>query len=253
MHTRHRKILDMLQKGKVEIKAAAQQLGVTEMTIRRDLRLLEKQQLLMQVRGGAVLPPARYEPEQHDDEFMDLKFAIAEALYMQIMPCNAIFLSTGSTSLAFAKTLVKKKTSSLTVITNSLTIASALFRSRCKVILLGGELRSTSLDLVGHIGEKNIAEFHVDWLISGCDGAFSNFGFYTSDSSLSSLEKMSIKIADHVAIITASTKFGTRSLARFASLEDVDLLVTDNKLNPTDREHLLNANINIVEVNSDSY
>ena len=109
MHTRHRKILDMLQKGKVEIKAAAQQLGVTEMTVRRDLRTLEKQELVLQVKGGAILAPARYEPEQHDDELMDLKFAIAEALYMQIMPCNAIFLSTGSTSLAFAKTLIRKK------------------------------------------------------------------------------------------------------------------------------------------------
>ena len=248
MYNRQRKILDMLQKGKLEIKAAAVQLGVTEMTIRRDLRALEKQELVLQVKGGAILPPARYEPEQNDDELMDLKFAIAEALYMQIMPCNAIFLSTGSTSLAFAKTLVRKKTSSLTVITNSLPIASTLFRSRCKVILLGGELRSNSLDLVGHIGEKNIAEFHVDWLISGCDGAFSNFGFYTSDNSLANLEKMSIKIADHVAVITASSKFGRRSLSRFASLDDVDLLVTDDNLQKSDREHLENANINIVKV-----
>lgn len=248
MHSRHRKILDMLQRGRIDIKSTAKILEVTEMTLRRDLRALEEAELVMLVKGGAILPPARYEPAQQDDKLMDLKFAIAEALYMQIMPCNAIFLSTGSTSLAFAKTLVKKNTSSLTVITNSLTIASALFRSRCKVILLGGELRSTSLDLVGHIGERNIADFHVDWLISGCDGAFSNFGFYTSDSSLSSLEKMSMKIADHVAIITASSKFGVRSLARFASLDDVDLLVTDSALPDADREHLQQADINIVTV-----
>ena len=238
----------MLQRGRIDIKSTAKLLEVTEMTLRRDLRELERQQLVMQVKGGAVLHPARYEPEQNTDKLMDLKFAIAEALYMQIMPCNAIFLSTGTTSLAFAKTLVKKNTSHLTVITNSLTIASALFRSRCKVILLGGELRSTSLDLVGHIGERNIADFHVDWLISGCDGAFSNFGFYTSDSSLSSLEKMSMKIADHVAIITASAKFGVRSFARFASLDDVDLLITDDQLSNTDRAHLQNANINVVTV-----
>lgn len=248
MHTRHRKILDMLQRGKVEIKSAAQIFGVTEMTIRRDLRILEEQKLLIQVRGGAVLSPARYEPEHGDDNSMDIQFAIAEALYMEIMPCNAIFLSTGTTSLAFAKTLVKKNTSSLTVITNSLPIASALFRSRCKVILLGGELRSTSLDLVGHIGEKNIEEFHVDWLISGCDGAFSDLGFYTSDSSLASLEKMSMKIADHAAIITQSGKFGKRALSRFASLNDIDLLITDSKLKSDDIQRMKNAGINVVTV-----
>ena len=179
---------------------------------------------------------------------MEIKFAIAEALYMEIMPCNAIFLSTGTTSLAFAKTLVKKNTSALTVITNSLPIASALFRSRCKVILLGGELRSTSLDLVGHIGEKNIEEFHVDWLISGCDGAFSDLGFYTSDSSLASLEKMSMKIADRVAIITRSSKFGKRALSRFASLEDVDLLISDSNLKNDDLQRLKSADINVVTV-----
>ncbi|MBR2509783.1 MAG: DeoR/GlpR transcriptional regulator [Lentisphaeria bacterium] len=248
MHTRHRKILDMLQRGKVEIKSAAQIFGVTEMTIRRDLRILEEQKLLIQVRGGAVLSPARYEPEHGDDNSMDIQFAIAEALYMEIMPCNAIFLSTGTTSLAFAKTLVKKNTSSLTVITNSLPIASALFRSRCKVILLGGELRSTSLDLVGHIGEKNIEEFHVDWLISGCDGAFSDLGFYTSDSSLASLEKMSMKIADHAAIITQNGKFGKRALSRFASLNDIDLLITDSKLKSDDIQRMKNAGINVVTV-----
>lgn len=248
MHTRHRKILDMLQRGKIEIKNAARIFDVTEMTIRRDLRILEEQKLLIQVRGGAVLSPARYEPENQNDNSMDVKFAIAEALYMEIMPCNAIFLSTGTTSLAFAKTLVKKNISSLTVITNSLPIASALFRSRCKVILLGGELRSNSLDLVGHIGEKNIEEFHVDWLISGCDGAFSDLGFYTSDSSLARLEKMSMKIADHAAIITQSSKFGKRALSRFASLDDIDLLVTDSKLRKDDFKRLQDADINVVTV-----
>lgn len=248
MHTRHRKILDMLQRGKIEIKSAAKIFDVTEMTIRRDLRILEEQKLLIQVRGGAVLSPARYEPENQNDNSMDVKFAIAEALYMEIMPCNAIFLSTGTTSLAFAKTLVKKNVSTLTVITNSLPIASALFRSRCKVILLGGELRSTSLDLVGHIGERNIEEFHVDWLISGCDGAFSDLGFYTSDSSLASLEKMSMKIADHAAIITQSSKFGKRALSRFASLNDIDLVVSDSKLKNDDIQRMKNANINVITV-----
>ena len=248
MHTRHRKILDMLQRGKIEIKTTAKLLNVTEMTLRRDLRILETQELLIQVKGGAIPAPARYEPNHNDDGLMETKFAIAEALYMEIMPCNAIFLSTGTTSLAFAKTLVRKNTSGLTVITNSLTIASALFRSKCKVILLGGELRSTSLDLVGHIGERNIEDFHVDWLISGCDGAFPNFGFYTSDSSLSNLEKMSMKIAEHVAVITDSSKFGRRSLARFAAVRDVDLLVTDKKLADNDRNILENANIKVITV-----
>ena len=136
----------------------------------------------------------------------------------------------------------------MTVVTNSLSVASTLFRSCCKVILLGGELRTNSLDLVGPISEKNIEEYHVDWLISGCDGAFSDYGFYTSDISLSNLEKKSIGIADHVAVIADSTKFGRKALTRFAALKDIDLLVTDNGLSDDDYKKLRKAAIEVIKV-----
>ena len=227
MHQRHKRILDMLQSGGIRIKSAARELGVTEMTLRRDLRELETKKLALLVKGGAIPHPARYEPEQTENTLLDRKFAIARALFLRILPSETIFISSGSTSLAFAKVVARQNVLPMTVVTNSLSVASTLFQSCCKVILLGGELRTTSLDLVGPISEKNIEEYHVDWLVSGCDGAYSDYGFYTSDVSLSNLEKKSIGIADHVAIIADSTKFGRKALTRFAALKDIELLVTD--------------------------
>ena len=151
MHQRQKKILDMLQSGRVEIRSAALELGVTEMTLRRDLKELENQKLVLRVKGGAIPHPARYEPETVVPGRLDRKFAIANALFLRILPADSIFLSTGSTSLAFAKVIARRNVLPMTVITNSLPVASALFRSCCKVILLGGELRTNSLDLVGPI------------------------------------------------------------------------------------------------------
>ena len=248
MHQRQKKILDMLQSGRVEIRSAALELGVTEMTLRRDLKELENQKLVLRVKGGAIPHPARYEPETMVPGQLDRKFAIANALFQRILPADSIFLSTGSTSLAFAKVIARRNVLPMTVITNSLPVASALFRSCCKVILLGGELRTNSLDLVGPIAERNLEEYHVNWLISGCDGAFSDYGFYTSDVSLSNLEKKSLRIAEHAAIIADSTKFGRRALTRFASLKDIDLLVTDDDFSPADEAKLKKAGIEIIKV-----
>lgn len=230
--------MDILEGGRLVIKAAALELGVTEMTLRRDLRYLENQGDLLQVRGGAVLHPARYEPEKKEKEDLARKFQLAEALYKRILPVETLFISTGSTSLAFAKLLARHNTLPVTVITNSLPVASTLFKTHCHVILLGGELRSNSLDLVGPVAERNIADYHVDYLISGCDAASSDYGFYTSDMNLSNLEKKSIHIADKTAIITSSSKFGKKALTRFAAREDVDLLITDNDLPENDYKNL---------------
>ena len=239
MDLRKKTILEMLQRtGRLELHAAARELGVSEMTLRRDLRTLEKEKLLVQVRGGAMPHPARYEPDNVFSELSDLKFVLAEALYRRIVPCETMFIGTGSTCLAFAKLMTRKTLLPATVITHSLPVASALFRRRCQVILLGGELRTKSMDLVGPVAEKTLEEYHVEWLVSGCDGAFADYGFYTSDMSLSNLEKKTISIADRSAVVTESGKFGRRSLTRFASLEDIDLLVTDAGLSAEDEAKL---------------
>ena len=251
MYQRQRKILDMLQRGKVVIRDAASELGVTEMTLRRDLKSLEERKLILLVKGGAILHPARYEPESPESiDKMDRKFAIANALYDEIFPAESVFISAGTTSLAFAKVIARRNTLPVTIITNSLPVASTLFRSCCKVILLGGELRTNYLDLVGSIAEKNLAEYQVDWLVSGCDAALSDYGFYTSDVSVSNLEKKSLEIASKAAIIADSSKFGKRALTRFASLDEIDLLVTDCGLSAQDAENLKNANIKLLQVDA---
>ena len=243
MHQRQKKILDMLQSGKVMIPQAAAELGVTQMTLRRDLKELEERKLLLRVKNGAVPHPACYEPQSAGDADLELKFALANLLYERIMPAESIFISTGSTALAFAKVLARRNKNALTVVTNALPVASALFQSSCKVILLGGELRSNSLDLVGPAAEKNLSEYQVEWLVSGCDAALSEYGFYTSDVSLAHLEQKSISIAEHTAIISASSKFRKRALTRFAALNEIDLLVTDCDLPASDRQQMYDSGL----------
>ena len=250
MHSRQRTIVDMLQKrGRLDLHLTALELGVSDMTVRRDFRALEAAKILLRVKGGGAVPhPARYEPESVVSELSDIKFELAKALYRRLLPSETMFIGTGSTCLSFAKVIARLNLLPLTVVTHSLPVAAALFQSRCRVILLGGELRSSSMDLVGPAAEKSLAEYHVEWLVSGCDGAFADYGFYTSDERLSNLEQRTISVADRTAIITESAKFGRRALTRFASLDDIDLLVTDDALAASDETKLAAHDIEVLKV-----
>ena len=250
MRFRQRQVLALLQRGRLEYASAARTLGVTEMTVRRAVRALELRNLALPVKGGAIPYPLQASSTISETNFSSdaLKMSLAEALYARLQPLESLFIGTGSTALCFAKVIALRRKLPLTVVTHSLNVASTLFRTPCKVFLLGGELRSESLDLVGPAAEKHLEEYHVRWLISGCDGAWADSGFYTSDVSLSNLEKKLLRIADSVAIISDSSKFAHRALTRFASVQEVDLLVTDKGLSQEDTVKLEQNKIEIIKV-----
>lgn len=234
--------------GHIEIADEAQFFAVSEMTIRRDIVLLEKNGLAVQVKGGAI-PKAKICESMSSSPAKNAIAAAMLQLFEQMPEVKTLMLSAGGTTLAFAR-LLAQRSLPLTVLTNSIPIASALFQTRCKVILTGGELRANSMDLVGPAAEKYLADYHVDLLFTGCDGADSQEGFYTSDLNLASYEKLSVKISDRVFILTESAKFRSKSMVRFAELDEIDTLVTDSGLKAIDREMLSRQNIRIITAKS---
>ena len=132
------------------------------------------------------------------------------------------------------------------MITNSLSAAAALFRTRHRVVLLGGELRNNSLDLIGPLAEKNLADFRIEWMISGCDAASADAGFCTADQNLSRLKQHLVGVAAHTAIITESAKFSRTPENCFAAPYQVDLLVTDTGLSSADASALRGSGMRLV-------
>jgi len=222
--------------GHIDINDEAKYFAVSEMTIRRDIAFLEKNGLAVQVKGGAI--PKSKICESMIDSPVKNAIAVKMIEILEQMPeVKTLMLSTGGTTLAFAKLLAQKNLP-ITVLTNSIPIASALFQTQTKVILTGGELRTTSMDLVGPAAEKYLSDYHVDLLLTGCDGADTQEGFYTSDLNLASYEKLSVKISDKTFILTESTKFKHKALAKFAELKEIDTLITDNNLKAIDQVYI---------------
>src|SRR5256885_13015651 len=149
---RRRVIAEALRsRGVVSVVEMAGQLGTTEITVRRDLRAMAKDGLVMRARGGAILPaPIGHEPSYSEKarQAAAEKASIARAAVEMIRPGDSILLGPGTTTQALAKLLVDFP--ELTVVTNSLLVAQALMgSSRVEVILTGAPRPPPSQPLWG--------------------------------------------------------------------------------------------------------
>jgi DeoR family transcriptional regulator of aga operon len=228
----------------------AEKLGVTEMTIRRDLRFLEDMGVATRVHGGAI--PATPLPRGLDVISRiprPEQIRIAKKTVSILAPGSTVMMNVGSTVFQVAREIAVSNLP-LTVITNSLPVAVALHQSECQVILTGGLLRREALDLAGPLTEKNLDEYQVDILIAGCDGMDPEKGFHTSDANLAAIERHSAKIAEKVVIVAESAKFAARAFAKFADLDEVSTLITDDGVPPATAEALSKRGVEVLVASS---
>lgn len=247
MNIRQTTIIELLEKEKrVDVRVLAEHLDVSTMTIRRDLKLLHDQGLLVRTHGGGVsagklrflqgaFPHYVAGPE---------KLAIGKLAATLVAPGQTVMVDGGTTALEVARNLPKD--AAITVVTTSLGVVQELYRSSVQVMLLGGYVRREFPSVYGPLTEENLGRIHVHFLFIGCDGADSTSGFYMTDFHLTTLEQLLIKRADRVVLVTESTKFGRKALVQYAGLEQINTLVTDKHLLPTDRIRLEEAGINVL-------
>lgn len=234
------------ERGRVSVEDLAARLGVSGMTVRRDLTELEKRGLLVRTHGGALprvplaLAGVTATPQASSPE----KIAIGRRAAALVEPGQTVMVDSGTTALEVARHLPADP--SITVATVSLVVAWELYRSPLQVLLLGGFLRRDFPSLYGPLTQGNLADLTVDLLFIGCDGARSDDGFYTVDLHVSSLERAMIGIAQRVVVVTESAKFERRAFARFAAPDEVHTLVTDPGLPEADRRRLRKKGVEII-------
>jgi len=246
MNKRQKTLLDKLSRlGQLSLEEEAAAFDVSTMTIRRDITMFENLGLAIRTQGGAVARVS--EPGQllGDNHSTETQRRIARKT-VEIIPAECtLMLSGGSTTLEVARQLAVSG-KHLSVVTNSLQIAAALFQTSVQVILTGGSLRANSLDLVGPVTEKNIDEYYIDILISGCDGAVATEGFFTKDLNLAAMERKSVEKSRKVIIVTESAKFNHPSFVKFAEPGKIAMVITDSNINEKDLTTLKKHNIEVV-------
>ena len=230
--------------GGVRVSDLVSALGVSEMTVRRDITILAGQGLVARVHGGATaLAPRAEEPGFTAKSLMapDQKEAIARAAAALVPPGASVAVSAGTTTHAVAGALADVP--GLTVVTNSLPVAQALHEAWSSrpaggsVVLTGGE-RTPSDALVGPVAVAALRSLHVDVLLLGVHGVDERAGLTTPNLAEGETNRALVAAARHVVVLADSSKWGVVGLASIADLEAVDVLVTDGGLPAAAREVL---------------
>ncbi len=214
----------------MSIASLSEALGVSESTIRRDLRQMEKRNLLSRVQGGASLRDyiyAQISAELLSDEFHVEKQLIGKRAADLINYGDNVILDSGSTTLNVAKHLKEK--GNITITTNSLEIANLLKDKKdITLITTGGVYVPETDSFVGPIAEHMIKGIKVDKLVMGMRGIDLDGCFTNSHLLAVPLKQAMLRAAKEVIIVVDHSKFGRSALATVGTVADVHKVVTDD-------------------------
>lgn len=248
---RRQHILSLIQsEGRALVGDLSRDLGISQITIRKDLEYLQSKGLVQRTHGGALRirssalfdPSLQEKQKQHSEE----KQRIAEAAVKMVEEGQCVMLDSGTTTTAIAHAL--RRFAQLTVITNAVNIAAELASTDFEVILIGGSLRKNSFSLVGPLAEDVLQEMNADILFLGVDGFDAEVGLTTPNFLESRVNRAMVKAARRVVAVCDSTKFGRRSLSRIVPPSVVHTVITDRNLPAETAEALRSQNIELILV-----
>ena len=230
-HERRSQIVELINKnGMIKNAELMDRFGISIETVRRDLEYLERQGYLERVYGGAVQKTflgAEPEYTNREKEHYQEKNAIAAEAARLVQPNDAVFLDLGTTVLTLAQHLKTGKR--MTVFTNALRTAITLIEvPECEVILPGGQLRPQELSVSGFPAELNMQQFNIDKAFIGVAG-ITERGITDFHIGEANLRRQVIKNARQVIVLADYSKIGVRAMNNVCPLQDVDILITDEK------------------------
>lgn len=218
--------------GRIVAQDLAAELGVSEDTIRRDLRAMAKAGILRRVYGGALpLAPSGGAMPERTAANRDAKAALAQVAVGLLVPGQVWFLDAGSTNLAIAATLPRD--ARLTVVTNAQAIALTLAdHPNVEVIQIGGTLHKQAGACLGARALRDAAQVHADICFLGACGVDAEAGisaFYFEDAEF---KRAIAQASRRVVIAVTSDKLGTAAPYHVLPLDAVDTLILESHSNP---------------------
>lgn len=231
---RHSAILNELRaNGSVSVQGLSEKLNVSEVTIRKDLRVLEEQKLLFRKHGGASLSNtyASQRPVREKAKILaEEKNRIAKAAVDMIAETDSVILGSGTTVQAMTKYIYPEH--KLNVITSSLAISLELSqRNSLSVIQLGGLMRGSSDSVVGPYAESFMDQITCGMLFLGVDGIDVNYGITTTNLLEARLNQRFIEVSQITVLLADSSKFGKRGFGKICNLDAIQHIITDANVN----------------------
>ena len=226
------------REGFVRVEELRRQFGVSAVTVRSDLDVLESSGRVRRIRGGALSRTrADVEPsfEASRGESGPAKALIARRAVREISSGDSLLLDVGSTTTAVAEELVARSDlEGLTVFTNSLTIALELEKAadRIVVVVTGGTLRPLQHSLVEPLATSILEQISTQAAFIGCNGVHPTKGVTNLNLPETKVKRAMLGAARRRIVVADASKLGEVALARICPLTDVDLLISDIDADP---------------------
>jgi DeoR family transcriptional regulator, aga operon transcriptional repressor len=247
---RRKSILHQINEtGQVLVTGLSKEFDVSEVTIRNDLEQLEKKNMLIRARGGAIKIEGGVGIDYHisdkDKLHIEEKIRIGKKAGQLINENDTIIIDSGTTTIQITRYL--DHLSEITVVCNALNIVSQLIQLKnVNLIIPGGYLRKNSLSLVGPLAEKNMQNLYVDKVFLGVDGFDTRHGIYTPNIEEAYFNEIMIKNSKELIVVCDSSKFLRRSLSFFCSVSKIHCVITDNGILDEDKKRLEDAGIKLI-------
>lgn len=231
---RSTQLLEMLQLNRrLDVRTVSESLGVSEATVRRLFTRLDGEGRVIRTHGGVHIAPQAgtgYSYFLSATHRSREKARIGRAAAGFVASGDRLYLDSGTTVLQLAEALALRlqagELADLVVLTNSLVLVEALARW-CKVILVGGEVRTERRDLCGPISEETLHLFHVTRAFLGADAIHLASGYMTTDERTAMLNRIVLRSAGSSCVLADSEKFDRDSFVSYAPLDGVDRVLTD--------------------------
>ncbi|MGG3281107.1 DeoR/GlpR family DNA-binding transcription regulator [Paenibacillus solani] len=235
VHDRHQQIMQLLHEFQsVKTSELIAQFGVSFETIRRDLEYLEQEGFLKRVHGGATLPAVDYQIELpftvREMKRLQEKRELAQIALRYVEEGQSLFLDVSTTNTEFAKALMARF-DRLTILTNSFQIASILMvKPQFTIIFIGGVVRNSECCVVGDYAESFVSQFHADLFFMSVSGISLTEGLTDYGISEIQLKKKMLERTQRVIVLADSSKFNAVSLTPVCSLDKIERIITDSRL-----------------------
>ncbi len=209
------------------VEELSKALGVSKVTIRSHLTIMEQKGLLFRTHGGAMIPEGKSINRSISNtirEFSKEKEDIARAATQLIADEDIVLTDSGSTCLHLANFLKGKR---FTLVSNSLLLIDALKdEESIDIISLGGTLKRSVMGMTGPMAISDVSRIHADILFLGATG-YTNSGIFSSNLAEAELKQCMLEVSDKVCFLADYSKYGTKALAHITSWDNIDIFITD--------------------------
>ncbi|MCI7812774.1 MAG: DeoR/GlpR family DNA-binding transcription regulator [Lachnospiraceae bacterium] len=232
---RAEKIIEIIkEKGTVSVSYLSDFFHVSGTTIRTDLTRLEESGAIVRTHGGAMLRSSIIREMSMSERANNVeKNLIASEAVRLIHDSDTILIDTGTTMTAFARVLVRSALKNLRIFTIDFEVAGILESNpEFEIRLIGGRVRNGFHYCYGHQVIEELKKYNFEKLFLATSAIDKTCGLTTSNVDLAELKSTMVHVAGKVVLLSDSSKVGRIDFQKFADIQDIDLLITDNHIRP---------------------